>query len=245
LPAKFIKKQVFLIICLIGVTVMLCQGMAGASSETDQTYSLSELINQYVRDNSSWSAEDIRIAFPAKVPEVNLKGEKISYEISRGGKAMLLGSCNFLIRFFDDGVQIAKYQIRADIEVREDYVTTAQVIKRNAIVEPNDLQMAGRWVRRPSLKSIGAVNEIVGKRLITDLGPDREITRSMVKEPVLVKKGEVVRIVLDNGQMSLMATGVAEEEGVDRQRIRVKNLSSQKVIFAKVVGEAFVRVELF
>lgn len=243
MSSKFIKKQIFLIICLIGATVMLCQGMAGASFGTDQTYSLTDLINQYVRDNSSWPAEDIRIAFPAKVPEVSLKGENISYEISRGGKAMLLGSCNFLIRFFDDGVQIAKYQIRVDIEVREHYVTTARVVKRNAIAEPNDLQMAGRWVRKPSLKSIGDADEIVGKRLVVDLGPDREITKAMFKEPVLVKKGEVVRIVLDKGQMSLMATGVAEEEGIDRQRIRVKNLSSQKIIFAKVVGEAFVRVE--
>ena len=67
----------------------------------------------------------------------------------------------------------------------------------------------------------------------------------MVKEPVLIKKGEVVRIVLDNGRMSLMATGVAEEPGVDRQRIRVKNLSSQKTILAKVMAEGLVKVEFF
>ena len=45
--------------------------------------------------------------------------------------------------------------------------------------------------------------------------------------------------------MSLLATGVAEEEGVDRQRIRVKNLSSQKVIVAKVMASGLVKVELF
>lgn len=245
MAAKLIRKQVFLLYCLIGLMVLCSQGMASASPGMVQTYNLTDLINQYVRDNSSWPAEDVRIEFSVKVPEVSLKGEKISYDISRGGKEMLLGNCNFLVRFFDDGIQIAKYQIRADIEVRENYVTTTRVVKRNAIIELNDLQIAGRWVHAPSLKAISDVDRIVGKRLMVDLGPDREITRSMVKEPVLVKKGEVVRIVLDNGQMSLMATGVAEEEGVDRQRIRVKNLSSQKVILAKVVGEAFVRVELF
>jgi flagellar basal body P-ring formation protein FlgA len=245
LSPKPLKKQAILFLCLLVLTVMSCPVLAVASSGVEQAYNLSDLTSQYVRDNSSWPAEDIRIDFPSKVTDVSLKGEKISYDISRGGKAMLLGNCNFLIRFFDDGVQIAKYQVRADIEVRENYVTTARVVKRNTIIEAGDLQIAGRWVRNPSLKSIGDMEAIVGKRLIMDLGPDREITKAMIKEPVLVKKGEVVRIVLDNGQMSITATGVAEEEGVDRQRIRVKNLSSQKVIIAKVMGESFVSIESF
>jgi flagella basal body P-ring formation protein FlgA len=142
-------------------------------------------------------------------------------------------------------VQIARYTLRADIEVRENYITAVRVIKRNSIVGTDDLQIAERWVRRISLKAISDVDEVVGKRLIVDLAPDREILRGMVKEPVLIKKGEVVRIVLDNGRMSLMATGVAEEPGVDRQRIRVKNLSSQKTILAKVMAEGLVKVEFF
>lgn len=239
------KKLLFVFLFLAGLAIMHGPGVTAASSGVNQTYNLAELINQYVRDNSSRPAEDIRIEFPAKLPEVSLKGEKISYEISQLGKTAFIGNCHFLIRFFDDGEQVAKHQTRVDIEVRENYITASRVIKRNAIVGADDLQPAERWVRRASLKSIGDTDEIVGKRLIVELGPDREITRSMIKEPILVKKGEVVRIVLDNGRMSLMATGVAEEAGIDRQRIRVKNLSSQKVILAKVMAEGLVRVELF
>jgi len=225
--------------------MLFLSGVAAASVEKGQPYDLTALITQYVRDQSSWTEDDIRIEFPAKISELNLKGENISYDISRCGKEAMIGNCNFIVRFFDDGIQVAKYKIRADIEIRENYLASARVIKRNAIIEPRDIQVMKRWVRTPSLKSIADADEIVGKRLVTGIGPDREIKRSMIKEPVLVKKGEMVRIVLDDGRMSLMAMGVAEEEGVDRQRIRVKNLSSQKVIFAKVVGEAFVRVELF
>jgi len=232
-------------IFLVGVTMMASPVMAAASSRTNQTYNLGELVNQYVRDNSSRPAEDIRIEFPEKLPEVSLKGENFSYEVSQMGKTVLIGNCHFLVRFFDNGVQIAKYTLRADIEVHENYITAVRLIKRNSIVSADDLQAAERWVRRISLKAISDVDEIIGKRLVVDLAPDREIIRGMVKEPVLIKKGEVVRIVLDNGRMSLMATGVAEEPGVDRQRIRVKNLSSQKTILAKVMAEGLVKVEFF
>lgn len=240
------KRFIYLIIFLAGLTMMAGPVMGAASaSSANRTYNLGELVNQYVRENSSRSAEDIRMEFPEKLPEVSLKGEKISHEVSQMGKTVLIGNCHFLVRFFDNGVQIAKYTLRADIEVRENYITAVRVIKRNSIVGTDDLQIAERWVRRISLKAISDVDEVVGKRLIVDLAPDREILRGMVKEPVLIKKGEVVRIVLDNGRMSLMATGVAEEPGVDRQRIRVKNLSSQKTILAKVMAEGLVKVEFF
>ncbi|MCU0581754.1 MAG: flagellar basal body P-ring formation chaperone FlgA [Syntrophales bacterium] len=240
------KRFIYLIIFLAGLTMMAGPVMGAASaSSANRTYNLGELVNQYVRENSSRSAEDIRMEFPEKLPEVSLKGEKISHEVSQMGKTVLIGNCHFLVRFFDNGVQIAKYTLRADIEVRENYITAVRVIKRNSIVGTDDLQIAERWVRRISLKAISDVDEVVGNRLIVDLAPDREILRGMVKEPVLIKKGEVVRIVLDNGRMSLMATGVAEEPGVDRQRIRVKNLSSQKTILAKVMAEGLVKVEFF
>jgi len=245
LQVLFMKKRDFFLTILVGIMALFFPGMAAASTGKVQSYDLTELIAQYVRNYSSWAVDDIRIEFPAKMSEVSLKGENISYDISRSGKDAMIGNCNFIVRFFDDGIQVAKYQVRTDIEIQENYLASARVIKRNAIIEPNDIQVMKRWVRTPSLKSIANADEIIGKRLMTDIGPDREIKRSMIKEPVLVKKGEMVRIVLDDGQMSVMAMGVAEEEGVDRQRIRVKNLSSQKVIFAKVVGEAFVRVELF
>lgn len=240
------KRFIYLIIFLAGLTMMAGPVMGAASaSGANRTYNLGELVNQYVRENSSRSAEDIRMEFPEKLPEVSLKGEKISHEVSQMGKTVLIGNCHFLVRFFDNGVQIARYTLRADIEVRENYITAVRIIKRNSIVGADDLQLAERWVRRISLKAISDVDEVVGKRLIVDLAPDREILRGMVKEPVLIKKGEVVRIVLDNGRMSLMATGVAEEPGVDRQRIRVKNLSSQKTILAKVMAEGLVKVEFF
>lgn len=240
------KRFIYLIVILTGLILMAGPVMGAAtSSGANRTYNLGELVNQYVRENSSRSAEDIRMEFPEKLPEVSLKGEKISHEVSQMGKTVLIGNCHFLVRFFDNGVQIARYTLRADIEVRENYITAVRIIKRNSIVGTDDLQIAERWVRRISLKAISDLDEVVGKRLIVDLAPDREILRGMVKEPVLIKKGEVVRIVLDNGRMSLMATGVAEEPGVDRQRIRVKNLSSQKTILAKVMAEGLVKVEFF
>ena len=172
------KRFIYLIVILTGLILMAGPVMGAAtSSGANRTYNLGELVNQYVRENSSRSAEDIRMEFPEKLPEVNLKGEKISHEVSQMGKTVLIGNCHFLVRFFDNGVQIARYTLRADIEVRENYITAVRIIKRNSIVGTDDLQIAERWVRRISLKAISDLDEVVGKRLIVDLAPDRNPSR--------------------------------------------------------------------
>lgn len=230
---------------VIGVMMALLAWPVPAGADAGPSHDLAGLITQYVRDNASWGVEDFRIEFPAKLPTVNLKGENISYDVTPFGRATLIGSCNFQVLFFRDGVQVERYQVRVNIEVQESYVVSTRVIERNAIISAADVQTLRRWVRRPSPQVIADAEEIVGKRLTANLVPNQEVKRSMIREPIVIKRGEMVRIVLDNGPMSLMATGVAEEAGVDRQRIRVRNLSSQKVFFAKVVSEGLVKVELF
>ena len=227
------------------MALILCHTAFAATGAKERSYDLAELIKQYVQKNSSWDAGDIRIEFPVSPGEISLKGENLSYDISSGGKDALVGKCTFVIRFFRDGVRVANYSVRTSIEIQEKYLTSARQIKKNTVVQPEDVQVAKRWVRTLSLRSLSDPQSVIGKRLTADIGPDREIKQSMVSEPIMVKRGEVVRIVLDGGQMALTTTGTAEENGTDGQKIRVKNLSSQKVIMAEVVHKGMVKVESF
>ena len=238
-------KKRFFITGMVMMALILCHAAFAATGEKERSYDLAGLIKQYVHNSSSWDAGDIRIEFPVTPGEVSLKGENLSYDISSGGKDALVGKCTFIIRFFRDGVKVANYSVRTSIEVQEKYLTSAKQIKKNVVIQPEDVQVVKRWVRTLSLRSISDPQEVIGKRLTVDIGPDREIKQSMVSEPVMIKRGEVVRIVLDGSQMALSTTGMAEENGADGQKIRVKNLSSQKVILAEVIHKGMVKVESF
>ncbi|MDR2861200.1 MAG: flagellar basal body P-ring formation chaperone FlgA [Syntrophobacterales bacterium] len=235
---------------LAGITMItLILGLWGhafaAASEKARSYDLAELIGQHVQNNSSWDRDDIRIEFPVPPGSVDLQGRNISHDVSASGKDALIGKCTFVVRFFRDGVVIARNSVRANIEIRETYLTSARQIKKNVVIQPEDVQVVKRWVRTLSIRSISDPQDVAGKRLTVDIGPDREIKQSMVSEPLLIKRGEVVRIVLDGGQMALSTTGTAEENGAEGQKIRVKNISSQKVIMAEVVRRGMVKVESF
>lgn len=103
--------------------------------------------------------------------------------------------------------------------------------------------MVKRWVREIPLNSVASPEEAIGKRICTGVPPHREITTNMLKDTVMIKKGKMVRIMLDNGLMIISSTGVAEENGAYGATIKVKNASSHKTILARVEGDSLVQVD--
>ncbi|GGN15921.1 MULTISPECIES: flagellar basal body P-ring formation chaperone FlgA [Marinomonas] len=68
------------------------------------------------------------------------------------------------------------------------------------------------------------------------------ITDALVDQPTLVKKGDLVLITASSGTIIVRMNGVALENGVKGQQIRVKNTSSERIIYAKVVTDSEVLV---
>jgi flagella basal body P-ring formation protein FlgA len=58
-----------------------------------------------------------------------------------------------------------------------------------------------------------------------------------------VKRGKLVQIFLDSGYMKITTTGLSEEDGAEGSTIKVRNLTSNKIIYARVIGDAKVRID--
>ena len=88
-----------------------------------------------------------------------------------------------------------------------------------------------------------SVEEVIGKSIAVALRPHVQITRNMLREVKTVSKGKMVKVVLDNGLMRVVMNGLAEEDGADDSVIRVRNLNSNKIIYARVVGPSLVQID--
>jgi flagella basal body P-ring formation protein FlgA len=60
----------------------------------------------------------------------------------------------------------------------------------------------------------------------------------MLKDAIVVKRGKAVKIILEEGPMSVMAMGVSEQDGVLGEVIRVRNTASNKMVYARVVSDS-------
>ncbi|ADZ90308.1 flagellar basal body P-ring formation chaperone FlgA [Marinomonas mediterranea] len=68
------------------------------------------------------------------------------------------------------------------------------------------------------------------------------ITDKITKQPILVKKGARVLITARSGRISVKMNGTALEDGAKGQQIRVKNASSGRIVYGKVVSDSEVLV---
>ncbi len=88
------------------------------------------------------------------------------------------------------------------------------------------------------------IEDIVGKQLKRDLNAGTAITRDVVEDYFVIKRNEIVSIVIEHKKLVVKAKGRAIDRGRIGDFIRVKNLTSQKEILGKVTASGIVNVEM-
>jgi flagella basal body P-ring formation protein FlgA len=67
--------------------------------------------------------------------------------------------------------------------------------------------------------------------------------QAMLKSAQMVRKGSIVKIMAENGSLLVTTIGLSEDNGGQGDIIKVKNLTSNKIVYAKVIDQALVRVD--
>jgi len=94
----------------------------------------------------------------------------------------------------------------------------------------------GQWIEHAS--------ELVGMRLTRRMNKGDMIQSNFVKRPPLIKRGDLVVILLDMGNLHVRAEGKALRTASRGDRIMVRNLHSHEVLQAVAERSGIVRVQL-
>lgn len=87
-----------------------------------------------------------------------------------------------------------------------------------------------------------SVREAEGMSAKRTLRPWQPIVRAQLEQPLLVKRGEVVTITSQTGEIRAKTVGVALKEGRFQESIKVQNSSSERILDATVTGSGEVSV---
>jgi flagella basal body P-ring formation protein FlgA len=147
------------------------------------------------------------------------------------------------VRIFQNDIFLKEETIRVRIEVLRDFVVSANNLGRDSVITVNDISLQKKWVRAIPINAISEMEDAIGKIMCASIRPNTEITRNMLKELMPVKKGKMVHIVLDNGVMKIITMGLSEEDGAEGSIVKVRNIASSKIIYARVIGQSKVEVD--
>ena len=121
-------------------------------------------------------------------------------------------------------------------------VQSRRIIRRGDRVTAGDLTtLRGRLSQLPR----GAFTEhesLIGTIAQRELRPGEWLTGRMIDRPDVVKARQVVTIGLAHGPIQITCKGISQQGGSPGDIIRVKNLSSQREVLARVVNKDLVEV---
>lgn len=200
-------------------------------------------IRQHIDQNMLHATENVRIEFLSRLPEMGNLSGRITYSIESRTSEEYIGDTSFNVRIFANGIFLKEETVRVRIEVLREFVVSLNSLERNKILSSDDVAVQKKWVKRIPMNAVSSLDEVIGKTIIVGIRPNAQITRNMLKEVMPVKKGKMVQVILDNGIMKIIMSGVAEEDGAEDAMVKVRNLNSNKIIYARVIGQSKVQVD--
>lgn len=134
--------------------------------------------------------------------------------------------------------------VQAKVEVIEEVLVSAVPLSRGTIVSRDDLRFDTRDTARLTTGYITDLTDVVGKRLKRSVRAGMPLNPQLLELPEAIKRGERVSILARGGGLEVRMEGKALEDGAPGQVIRVRNLSSERVIEAEVTGPGIVEVRM-
>ena len=132
--------------------------------------------------------------------------------------------------------------VPASVEVYEKvYQTTANLPKGHVIGE-TDIDLVEKNLSKLNRGYFTDKSNLIGQQTRRSLLSGVVLTPSKVKPALLVKRGEVVSVEAKSRLYTIKMSGTALMDGAKGQKIRVKNLSSKRIIEGTVTEYGVVTV---
>jgi flagella basal body P-ring formation protein FlgA len=123
-----------------------------------------------------------------------------------------------------------------------DVVTLSRNVKRGDILTAEDLTIENRDLARINAGYYTDPQEVIGQQLRRPLMRGAILMQFQLEEPKLIKRGQEVFIVADSTGISVKMRGTAMMDGKEGDRVKVRNLTSRRIIEGVVISTNTVKV---
>ncbi len=132
--------------------------------------------------------------------------------------------------------------VPARVKVYRDVVVTTRAVPRNTVVGNQDIELEQRDVSGLTAGYLEAPAKALGRVARRPMPIGAIIEPSALQNRRLVRRGERVTILANAGRLAVQMKGKALMDGASGDRVRVKNLSSGRVVEGTVTKNGAIRV---
>ncbi len=203
---------------------------------------MKRIVAEYIgRHLNNLPDAEIRFTSVRTPGDIILPTGKMTYTV-RPSKPTIIGSSSFNILFAVDGRTIKNCTVRGRLEALASVATAAVNIRRGSIITPDQVEMVRRDISKLDMPYFSR-ERVVGLQAKRTIRAGKPLDTMNVAPPPVIKKGEPVEIIASRGALRISTKGIATMDGRPGDFIRVKNISSSKLVYCKVDAPGVVSVE--
>ncbi|MGB9710027.1 MAG: flagellar basal body P-ring formation chaperone FlgA [Thermodesulfovibrio sp.] len=217
---------------LVFLIIFICFLLISSSFAFDSSI-LAELLSKEIKTSVNQKVQIGQIKFIGFEPQKSCIPENIKIrEIKRPSSIEFTFNCN-----------ARQYRALANYEILTTVYVTQRVLKRGEIIKQEDILEIQQPLSRIPVGAITERNLIIGKTLKKTLAKGLIIKEDYLYPNTPVKKGNVVSVILQSGQVTIMTEGVLKSDAVVGGNAWVR-LQTGKEIVGKLIDKDKVRVGL-
>jgi flagella basal body P-ring formation protein FlgA len=180
---------------------------------------------------------------PASLPlPFILPTGEISWEVTPSHPG-ILSSSSISIIFTVDGHVRKNMAILGHIEALAPVAVAESSLRKGETLTPELVRVATRDIAENSSPCLDP-QEVIGKKTNRAIKEGSVIDRAWLDFPPMITKGQLVKIILNSGNLHVAATGIANMNGTKDQVIRIQNNTSKRIIYGRVMAPGIVEVQL-
>lgn len=199
---------------------------------------LQTLKKKIARSNSRAKIKTIFVRHNIVLP----KGDS-SYQIAYPKNSLLSGR-EYIDVIFQVGIHFKKkIRVMVEFESLTEVIVTKRQLNRYTIISKKDLYFKTMDSEKIPANAITDYGDVIGKRTKRAIRPETIIRADLIEFPPLVKRGDVVSIIAESNGIRITAIGQVKKKGHRGERLKVLNIDSKKVVYARVLDANTVVVD--
>lgn len=201
-----------------------------------------EAITAYIMEKTNGSGLEIKIKKIGYSGDLALPAGKVSYEIVAPRQWEGWGRTNLgLIVRVDESV-VRNMSVPVEVEALSEMVVAMRPLSRGEIITEGDVALQKRDLSGISGKVAFDPASVVGKVVRINIRGNSPIRSDFLEKAPLVKYGQMVTIVAEDGSLRVTASGRAKGSAAEGDLVMVQNLNSKKDVQGRVLDSGTVVV---
>jgi flagellar basal body P-ring formation protein FlgA len=152
------------------------------------------------------------------------------------------GQMKLLIIVKVDEKEQGKVKLSGWIDRFEYAVCAARFLPKGTILDESHLQKKLMNISKAPSNIVKNYNKAMNNTLRRSLRPGEYLRANMLENPVIIKRGEMIKLIAKSGMLTVVAYGTAQNDGALGEQIKVENSDTSRTVVGRVVNASSVEV---